>query len=249
MTVSERIHRANAAVECEKLMSKHVYYHAGGVHREEIEEFWSKREDCTWAHNFGQMGSRSNYIACYADNQEKNTREIFDQVLDAYPEIEKVPDYRAIAEEALHCTMSPIVEVAEDGRSAKAWFYTPGCIFSTLNPQKAREGTWIWERYGADFVYEDDEWKFLNLKVCCDAAGPMDVEDWHTIGFGPPPPPAGEEEDRDSEEGAVPTHPGPLHFIITGVQLPQDRPFMPVPYKTFSETYNLATLTGCYEGE
>ena len=257
MTVSERIHRANAAVECEKLMSKHVYYHAGGIHREEIEEMWVNREDCTWAHNFGQMGSRSNFMICYADNQEKNTRDIYEQVLKVYPEVEKVPDYRAIAEEAVHFTVSPIVEVAEDGQSAKAYFYTPGCIFSTLNPQQAREGMWIWERYGADFELENGEWKFLNLKVCCDAAGPMDVENWHTIGFTPSLP-SDEDESAESpapadsapaEDEAAPTHPGPLHFTLTETQLPQDRPFMPVPYRTFSETYDLATLTGRYEGE
>ena len=248
MTISERIHRADAAVECEKLMSKHVYYHAGGVHREEIEEFWVKREDCTWAHNFGQMGSRSNFIACYADNQEKNNREIYEQVLAVYPEIGNAPDYRAISEEAMHYTASPIIEVAEDGQSAKAYFYTPGCIFSTLNPQREREGTWIWERYGADFEYEDGEWKFLNLKVCCDAAGPMDVEDWHKKSFIPSIP-DDENGDGENDKGAAPTHPGPLHFTLTETQLPQHRPFMPVPYKTFSETYNLAALTGRYEGE
>ena len=238
MTVSERIFRANAAVECEKLMSKHVYYHAGGVHREEIEEFWTKREDCTWAHNFGQMGSRSNYIACYADGQEKNTREVYELVLSVYPEVENVPDYRAICEEAMHFTVSPIVEVAEDGQSAKGLFYTPGCIFSTLNPQQEREGRWMWERYGADFIYEDGEWKFLNLKVCCDMFGPMDIKDWYFDSFGAPPPDPGRKNQTETEEEGPPpqsftvTHPGPLHYPLSSAQLPQDRPFMPLPYTT-----------------
>lgn len=253
MTISERIHRANGAVECEKVMSRHVYYHAAGIHRQEIEEFWTKSDECTWAHNFGQMGNKANYIKNYADNQEKDTREVFDQVAKVYPEVldpENVPDYRAICEEAMHFTVSPVVEVAEDGQSAKGLWYTPGCIFSTLNPQQAREGTWIWERYGADFVYEDGKWVYKNLKVCCDLNGPMDLPNWPLMERPPMPEPAeGEDAPPPPGGGMDITYPGPLHFDATPTQTPQARPFIPVPYRTFSETYPLSTLTGRYEEE
>lgn len=254
MTVSERIFRANAAVECEKVMSRHVYYHAACVHREEIDEFWSKRDDITWAHNFGQMGNRENYVSCYAGDSERDNWAIFEELKGIYPEVEDkelVPDWRALCEEAIHFTCSPIIEVAEDGLSAKGLFYTPGAIFSTLNPERAREGTWIWERYGADFVYEDGQWVYLNLKVCCDLAGGMDAPNWPLAGgFGPPP---AAEDGAEGEDAPPPpgghnvTHPGPLHFDLTETQLPQCRPFMPVPYRTFSESYPLSTLTGIYE--
>lgn len=258
MTLSERIHRANAAVECEKVMSLHVYWHAAGIHRQEIEQYWTKSDECTWAHNFGQMGDKANYTHNYADNQEKDTREVFDAVAKVYPEVLDefwVPDYRAICEEAMHFTVSPVMEVAEDGKTAKGLWYTPGCIFSTLNPQQEREGTWIWERYGADFVYEDGRWLYKNLKVCCDMAGGMDAPNWPLVGRGGPPPAEEAPEGEEGGEVAPPppgggmsiTHPGPLHFETTATQLPQERPFIPVPHKTFSETYNYATLTGIYE--
>jgi len=251
MTISERIHRANAVVECEKLMSCHVYYHAAGIHREEIEEFWSKRDDVTWAHNFGQMGNRANYIKNYADNQEKNTREVFEAVAKVYPEVldkEKVPDYRAICEEAMHFTVSPVIEVAEDGQSAKGLWYTPGFIYSTLNPQQAREGTWIWERYGVDFIYEDGRWVILNLKVCCDISGEMDAPDWPIAPRPQMPAPPGDGEAPPPPIGGMDvTYPGPLHYELSSTQVPQERPFIPVPYRTFSETCSYATLTGIYE--
>lgn len=255
MTLSERIHRANAAVECEKVMSLHVYYHAAGIHREEIENYWTKSGECTWAHVFGQMGDKENFILNYAAGQEKDTRDVFEQVAEVYPEVldkHWVPDYRAICEEAMHFTVSPLIEVAEDGQTAKGLWYTPGCIFSTLNPQQAREGTWIWERYGADFVYEDGRWLYKNLKVCCDINGAMDEENWPLLDRPMGPPPSGDGE----EDGGPPpgpgggmniTHPGPLYFDNTPTQLPQETPFIPVPYKTFTETYNYATLTGIYE--
>jgi hypothetical protein len=247
MTVSERIHRANAAVECEKLMSRHVYLHAAGIHREEIENYWTKSDECTWAHNFGQMGDKQNYTRNYADMQERNVAQNFAEVSGVYPELldrEKVPDRRATFEEAMHFTASPIIEVAEDGQTAKGLFYTPGCIFSTLNPEQAREGTWMWERYGADFVLEDGKWLFKNLKVCCDMGGPMDLPNWPLLPKEPPPPPA---EGEEAESAMDITHPGPLHWEIGPTQMPQTRPFMPVPYSTFSETYALSALTGVYE--
>lgn len=243
MTVSERIARVNAAVECEKLMSMHVYLHAAGIHREEIENYWTKDEDCTWAHNFGQMKGKANYTRNYADKQEHDTAANFAVVAKLYPEMldkANVPDYRATYEEAMHFTASPIIEVAADGKSAKGLFYTPGCIFSTLNPGQCREGTWIWERYGADFVLEDGRWLFKNLKVCCDLAGPMDVPNWPLLPQEEPPQ---EEEDFPMQVSV----PGPLHFEISPTQMPQVRPFMPVPYETFSLTYPLSTLTGIHE--
>lgn len=245
LTLSQRIQRANAAVECEKVMAKHCYYHAGGVHREEYYEFWTKREDCTWAHNFGQMGDRFQYYENYVLNQERDTWGVFKSLWDVYPEVKKVTDYRALTEEAMHFLTTPIIEVADDGQSAKGLWYTPGCIFSTLNPQQALEGSWIWERYGADFILEDGEWKYLNLRVCCDVAGPMDCAPWAGEGsgggFGPPPGDDGEEGDGPPPGGPgggmTLKIPGPLHNNWSETQVPQTSPGIPEPYSTLSETF------------
>lgn len=249
LTLSQRIARAEAAIECDKIMSRHCYYHAAGIQREEIEEFWTKREDCTWAHNFGQMNTRTNYIECYADNQEENVARLYEELEPVYPEVAKVKDHRALVEVAMHLLASPIIEVAEDGESAKGLWYTPGCIFSTLNPQKAKEGSWIWERYGADFIIEDGEWVYLNLKVCCDIAGPIDKENWPLAGGFGPPPPSDDEDAGGPPPGPVVGIPGPLHYNLSETQLPQSEPYIPEPYRTFSETYSYATLTGIYEGK
>jgi hypothetical protein len=255
-TLSERIARATAAIECENVMARHCYYHAGGIHREEIEEFWVKEDPLTWAHNFGQMSNLENYTACYADAQEANAKAYYDLVVKVYPEVTEVEDRRALIEEAMHLLTSPIIVVAGDGQTAKGLWYTPGCIFSTLTPRKEREGMWIWERYGGDFVIEDGEWVYRNLKVCCDIAGMMDEPAWGlSEGPGGPPP----EDEKTPEDGDGPPPdvkgpvevaiPGPLHNNLSAVQLPQDHPKLPLPYETFSETYNYATLTGRYEEE
>lgn len=184
-----------------------------------------------------------------------NVQANFEDLVKVYPEVadeKRVPDRRALFEEAMHFTVSPIIEVAEDGQSAKGLFYTPGVIFSTLNPEQAREGMWMWERYGADFVPEDGQWVYKNLKVCPDISGPADKEDWPTAPSPFDAPPPAEEKDEEEEKeppksGHSPTWPGPLYYKLSRTQAPQEVPFIPVPYRTFSETYDYATLTGIYE--
>jgi len=250
-TLEERIARAEAAVACENVMSLHCYWHAAGIHREEIEQYWTKAGRLTWAHGFGQMDGVENYTELYADAQEANAEAYFEKLVAVYPEIADAPERRSLTEEAIHLLASPILEVAEDAQTAKGLWYTPGCIMSTLTPRRESEGMWMWERYGADFVYENGKWVYRNLKVCPDIAGPMDMPGWGAAAgpMGPPPPEEGEEsapEPPGTGQGGV-SHPGPLHYNLSETQAPQRRPFLPEPYRTFAETYDYATLTGVYE--
>lgn len=250
LTLSQRIDRAEAAIECEKIMGKHCYYHAAGIHREEFYEMWSSRFDITWTHGFGQMGNRDVYYQNYVLNQEKDTWQGYKNLWDVYPEVidnikgaPHMMEYRALNEEAMHLLTTPVIEIAEDGQSARCLWYTPGLIFSTLNPQQEREGQWISERYGADFLKEGDKWVYLNLRICPDIVSPMDNYPWAGDGkfvmMMPPPP-------GDSEEGDGPppppmgggmelSIPGPLYRDWTPDRVPPVVPEIPGPHKTFSD--------------
>ena len=60
-----------------------------------------------------------------------------------------------------------IIEVAGDGRTARAYFYTPGAISSTLNLSRKREGMWMWERYGIEYAKDEDgNWKLFTIQDC-----------------------------------------------------------------------------------
>jgi hypothetical protein len=242
LTISQRIDRAEAAVTCEKIMSRHCFYHSAGINREEYFEMWSKRPDITWAHGFGQMGDRWQYFQNYILGQESNTWQGFKNLWDVYPEVldviqetRRTMDYRAFNEAAMHLLTTPVIEVAEDGQSAQCLWYTPGIIYSTLNPQKEREGTWIWERYGADFIKEDGEWLYLNLRVCPDIFSPMDIASWTSPRpMGPPPDSEDGEDQPRQPEGPVMMLkiPGPLHRDYSVTQVPQDSPGIPHPHRT-----------------
>jgi hypothetical protein len=50
---------------------------------------------------------------------------------------------------AEHCLTSPVIQVAKDGKTAKAIWFSPGV-----------EGNqWAYGKYAIDFVKEDGQWK------------------------------------------------------------------------------------------
>ena len=176
-----------------------------------------------------------------------------------YPEVEGM-DPRPLMECAVHMLGSSIIEVADDGQSARASWYTPGVIFSTLNWHGKREGIWIWERYGNDFVREGGEWKIFSQHVCNDYGGPFDVVNFAADAYkrllnpqprkpmeGPGP--------ADGAEGtpAPPKSDYPLFYSgYDPLQTPQNPVAWPAPYETFDReggSYCCAFAEGEYKIE
>ena len=56
---------------------------------------------------------------------------------------------------SVHTLVCDVIEVADDGKSARASFVTPGAINSTLDPDQEKWCHIMWERYGSDFVIDD----------------------------------------------------------------------------------------------
>lgn len=171
-----RIARAVGAIECEKVMSRHVYWHSAGIHRKEYEQYWSKRVHITWGHGFGQQADRFVYYDSYVLSKEKNAFKSFYEIKQKYPDAANCVFPEAMAEYSNHLTTTPIIEVADDGLSAKGLFYTPGFINGHCGANGQLRSQALWERYGADFVYEDGKWVYSHLRVCPDIGG--------TVGMG-----------------------------------------------------------------
>ena len=131
-----RIQRAVGAVECEKVMSRHVYWHSAGIHRDEWEEYWSKKVDITWAHGWGRQDDRYSYYFSYVLEKERNAFKTFMGIKLKYPDVENCTRLDGVAEYSNHLTTSPVIEVAEDGKSAKGLWYTPGFINSHASRQR-----------------------------------------------------------------------------------------------------------------
>ncbi len=67
---------------------------------------------------------------------------------------------------------TPIIEIAGDGKTAKAFWYTIGWT-SGMHDGKGEAG-WSFERYGIDFVKEDGDWKIWHFHVYNDFDTPYE---------------------------------------------------------------------------
>ena len=57
---------------------------------------------------------------------------------------------------------TPVIEVADDCRTARALWWSPGAA-SVLRENEDPQAQWIWGDFAVDFIYENDEWKIWHL--------------------------------------------------------------------------------------
>lgn len=236
LDLSQRIHNAAASQEVETLHAAHEYLHNCAFSKEEWNSIWSKNEDVSWGHFFGRMrgwdevwyGSVGNYDRmCYLD---------YCNLMPVYPEVIGM-DPRPFTWTGMHTLANGIVEVADDGKSARTVYITPGMGAKCLSATKHKEGAYLWERYGADFILEDGKWLYLHQQVCPDFEGDIDIDNWAQVAY------------KQEKAGGinVPNNappfledPGPLHFRYSPIQTVQDTVPWPEPYKTFDEEHTYA---------
>ena len=60
-----------------------------------------------------------------------------------------------------HQLTTPIIEVAEDGQTAKGLWFSPGHETPMIDGKL--EARWNWGKFGADFIKEDGEWKIWHF--------------------------------------------------------------------------------------
>ena len=172
----------------ENIMNRHVMYHCYGEHREEVENIWVQEEanrlTCSFGQNQGFMlgftavwegyveyhdetmwwSSVQNYLA-------NNGISVDDLMAQGWTKEDIIEYYGGVGQLLLHVTTTAIIEVAEDGKTAKGFWYSPGMIKETGQNAQA-----IWEAYGADFVKEGDEWKIWHLHMYTDFTGGFFVD-------------------------------------------------------------------------
>ena len=168
--------RALAMWQVQNTMSKHAYYHAAGLHLEELADIWVN-ENGPWAKTatFASPGWIMKGVAAVKKyygqvNQDNKVKEL-EQISKVYPEVKNVPENMGAGHEfAMHTLTTPIIEIAGDGKTAKAVWYSPGLgLSSHINGENVTVGsTFFWEKYGADFVKEDGQWKIWHCQMFYD---------------------------------------------------------------------------------
>ena len=152
------------------LMGRHAYYHAYNLHEKELDELWVQepRHQKTasfgqnWGYQLGMEQIRRNYVECNKTFQQQDL-----QVLRRrHPEVAEKSENYGAGTMLMHGLTTPYIEVAADGKTAQGMWYSPGQI--TQQDENGPSGTYIFERYGVDFLREADGWKIWHLFIGTD---------------------------------------------------------------------------------
>lgn len=219
LTFAQRLHNAMGAQEIEQIKAWHAYTHGMGYSKEEWDSIWYRGQDVTWAHFFGRMVGWNEVWFGSVINPEEGYYERYCSHILNYPGASYF-DARSVGCTALHCLASGVIEVAEDGKSGRSCFLTPGTMMARMSPNKVRNGGFLWERYGSDFAYDDTDgkWYYFHEHVCPDIGSEYGTVNWAQemyqqevtgkMPFGPPPEEPKEEPPKGAQSGGE-GHGGP----------------------------------------
>ena len=169
--------RAQDAVEIQNVMSWHVMYHCYGEHRAEMENIWVQEYENQMTASFGQnQGFMVGYGSIWDGYVEGHDTSWLSSAkrycqnngidISGWTDEQILEVYGGVGQLLLHVTTTSIIEVAKDGKTAKAFWYSPGMI-----AESGSSGNTIWEAYGADFVQENGVWKLWHLHMFTDFMG------------------------------------------------------------------------------
>lgn len=188
MTDFEALSRAYDVYEIKNVMGRHAYHHALGTHRAELDELWAHRDDISWGNNQGFWVGRDTMYAYYADAKEKQDEMTLKLMASVNPEIEVKPENFQLGALLMHSLTTPLIEVAEDGKTAQGMWYSLGQV-TNAGPDGTATGMWMHERYAVDFIKEDDQWKiwhfFVGTDLGCKAGQPFTGEMGPAAGADP----------------------------------------------------------------
>jgi hypothetical protein len=141
-----------------------------------------------------------------------------------------------------HTLTTPVLEIAEDGKTAKGIWISPGHETFPVPGEKVPKAHWSWGRYAVDFRKESGKWKIWHLHVLTTFRTPYAV-DWAETAFHKPEwlPKDGVplETIGKADRGVSfnePYHPN---------RAPKLQPVPPEPYKTWNESCSATDLHEC----
>ena len=228
--------RAQDRGAVENVFNRYMYLH-NAFQDEQIIPLWVKR---------GTEGIRARYT-----NAGEYTE--YDSVI-RYHQGRPSPEGKLI----LHATTTPVIEVAEDGKTAKGVWLMAGTESGLTDPEVAKEfpdmyspgevlgkkvwAHWVWCKYGVDFIKQDGEWRIWHFR-CYEVARAPFNRDW--ISFA-----KDNQESHDSQlawfgDDGVPVFLPPVdepisttdYFPYANDKVQVLEPEPPKPYDEFEDTF------------
>lgn len=211
------------------LMNRRVYYVAQDLRRQELNDLWVRQPDhrksASFGRNYGYYLGMEEIIRYYVADHESKRQAILDEYCAAYPELTNTPDNLGIGFTTLGPTSTPVVELAQDGVTARGIWYSLAQE-TTGRPNGKSEALWRGEKVAADFIREDGLWKIWHLVITTDFTSPAGVpHESEPFSYAPGCDPL--QLEFGSPTLPVLTHDNRYHWS-------DDYPCVPQPYETYT---------------
>ncbi|MCM8709961.1 nuclear transport factor 2 family protein [Clostridium sp. SYSU_GA19001] len=202
MSINEKVERLWDIHEIKNLMGKYAFYHNAHEHMYTVNLFALKTE-----------GVRIENDSLGIFEGPEGIKKFFYD-FHTYMDGDKLGSFN------LHTLTTEVIEVARDGKTAKAVWMSPG--METRKDTGELRSAWCWGKYAVDFIKEDGVWKFwhfiITTEIYCDY-----YKSWVDYSL--------ETSDRKLPASDKPSRFGTLAYSTKGIA--KLIPIPPEPYETY----------------
>lgn len=153
--LERQVFELEAIARCQWLMGAYSFFLDGRKYDDVVELFSKKMPDVRVEMTNGVYQGREGLIRLYPGCHYAQHTEF----------INKPIGYRGQGSVGKHSQNTPTVVVAEDGLTAKGTWVSMGFAAGWRKASEPPMFNWGHFRYGADFIYEDGDWKIWHLHV------------------------------------------------------------------------------------
>ena len=148
----------------------------------------------------------------------------------------------------IHEITTPVIEIADDGKTAKGMWLSTGVMMS--KPDADGDGGFFWDvgKYAVDFIKTDAGWKIWHLHVCDMWRTPFGTDPVANAGTAESGVTQAMIDDYNARKAGgedvrpmgfpIPDAPTTFHYMYSSDSPAPREPKAPAPYKTFDETFS-----------
>lgn len=166
-TDEEQITRVWDFENIKQLMHRRAFYESNDKRREELEKLWVQKADnrrsASLATNNGYYVGLEEIAKFYVHQFTQTRYEQLKPYCDADPALKSCADNLGFGIMELHTCNTPMIYIADDGRTAKFLGYDCG-QYTIGKPDGSVEPYVIFGLYYADLMKEGDQWKIWHLR-------------------------------------------------------------------------------------
>ena len=235
MTLEFLVERWEDQRTIKNLMGKYVNCLLLNRQGEIFDAFFSKREDVCLTFNDGSYigpDAVRGYF-CAVVERNKLSASLLQQRLPEKLGGKSEEEIYGIGPFHVQPLTAPVIEVAQDGETAKGLWFCLGCNAEVTS--RGPEASWTWGYFAGDFVYEDEDWKIWHLQYLNDVDS-LCGQSWGKAVTPYPELP----EFAPLKDFQLPpyTVAEPVRALYTVDRPLVETPRIPEPYKTFAETFS-----------